>query len=218
MFMPEVRGMIKTTTAPQGDSVSRAWAGSKRLVVAAAVIAGSLTAFVPAAAAQGNNSCQNADSPIAVTSRPHLQKAVVCLINRQRAQRHLPLLRTDQRLNRSAQGWTNTMVNRAAFTHGTNFSARISAAGFDWSMAGENIATGYTTPAEVVSEWMASTGHCQNILSPSFADVGTGVSARSSEGLGSSGGTWTQDFGLPMGAHAPSHNSGPAHGCPYTGA
>jgi uncharacterized protein YkwD len=210
--------MIKTKTTPQGDSVSRAWAGSKRFVVAAAVIAGSLTAFVPAAAAQGNSACQHANSPISVTSRPQLQKAVVCLINRQRTQRHLPLLRANQRLNRSAQGWTNTMVSRGVFTHGANFSSRISAAGFDWSMAGENIATGYTTPAQAVSAWMASTGHCQNILSPSFADVGTGVSVRSSEGLGSSGGTWTQDFALPMGARAPSNNSGPARGCPYIGA
>lgn len=211
--------MSDIETTPQGHSVSRLWAGSKRFVVAAAMTAGiTLTAFVPAAAAHGTNGCQHANSPISVTSTPGLQKAVVCLINQQRAQRHLPLLRTDQRLNRSAQGWTNTMVSRAAFTHGTDFSARISAAGFDWSMAGENIATGYTTPAQVVSAWMASTGHCQNILSPSFSDVGTGVSGRSIEGSSSSGGSWTQDFALPMGAQAPSNNSGPAHGCPYTGA
>lgn len=211
--------MIETKTTPQNHSVRRAWTGSKRLVVAAAMTAGiTLTAFVPAAAAQGSNSCQHANSPITVTSKPDLQKAVVCLINRQRAQRQLPPLHTDQRLNRSAQGWTNTMVSRAAFTHGTDFSARISAAGFNWSTAGENIATGYSTPAQVVSGWMASTGHCENILSPSFADVGTGVSARSSDGSANRSGSWTQDFGLLMGARAPSINFGPAHGCPYTGA
>jgi uncharacterized protein YkwD len=211
--------MIETKTTLQNHSVSRAWAGSKRLVVAAAMTAGiTLTAFVPAAAAQGSNRCQHANSPITVTSKPDLQRAVVCLINRQRARHQLPPLHTDQRLNRSAQGWTNTMVSRAAFTHGRDFSARISAAGFNWSTVGENIATGYTTPAKVVSGWMASTGHCQNILSPTFADVGTGVSARSSDGSANSGGTWTQDFGLRMGAHAPSNNSGPAYDCPYTGA
>jgi uncharacterized protein YkwD len=211
--------MIETRTTLQNHSVSRAWAGCQRLVAAAAMTAGiTLTAFVPAAAARGSNRCGHANSPITVTSRHDLQKAVVCLINRQRAQRRLPPLHTNQRLNRSAQGWTNTMVSRAAFTHGRDFSARISAAGFNWSMAGENIAIGYTTPAQVVSGWMASSGHCQNILSPSFADVGTGVSTRSSDGSASSGGSWTEDFGLPMGAHAPSNNSGPAHGCPYTGA
>jgi uncharacterized protein YkwD len=211
--------MITTKTTPQNHSVSRAWAGSRRLVVVAAMTAGiTLTAFVPAAAAQAGNSCQHANSPITVTSRADLQKAAVCLINRQRAQRRLPPLHTDQRLNRSAQGWTNTMVSRGAFSHGTDFAARISAAGFNWSTAGENIATGYMTPAQVVSGWMASTGHCQNILSPSFADVGTGVSARSSDASASSGGSWTQDFALPMGAHAPSNNFAPAHGCPYSDA
>jgi uncharacterized protein YkwD len=209
--------MIKTKTTPQNHSMSRAWAGSKRLVVAAAMTAGiTLTAFAPAAAAHGSSSCQHANSPITATSKPDLQNAAVCLINQQRTQRHLPPLHTDQRLNRSAQGWTNMMVSRAAFTHGADFAARISAAGFNWSTAGENIATGYTTPAQVVSGWMASPGHCQNILSPSFADVGTGVSARSSDGSARSDGSWTQDFGLQMGAHAPSNNFGPARGCPYT--
>jgi uncharacterized protein YkwD len=62
---------------------------------------------------------------------------------------------------------------------------------------------------------MASTGHCQNILSPRFREVGTGVSRRPIAGLSSGGGTWTQDFGLAMGQPAPSANWGPAQGCPY---
>jgi uncharacterized protein YkwD len=95
-------------------------------------------------------------------------------------------------------------------------SARISAVGFNWSNAGENIATGYSTPASVVTAWMASTGHCQNILSPVFSQVGTGVRNKPIAGSGSSGGTWTQDFGLLMSQHAPSSNYAPAHGCPYT--
>jgi uncharacterized protein YkwD len=143
-----------------------------------------------------------------------MQHAVVCLINAQRARRHLPRLRANQRLNRSAQGWTNVMVRDGAFTHGADFAARISAVGFSWSTAGENIAAGYDTPAAVVSAWMASPGHCHNILTPNFVDVGTGVSDRGIPGAGGPG-TWTQDFALPMGAGAPSGNWGPADGCPY---
>jgi uncharacterized protein YkwD len=158
--------------------------------------------------------CRHAHTRIAAASRAQLQRAVVCLINRQRAERHLPRLHANQRLNRSAQGWTNRMVRTDSFSHGADFAARISAVGFDWSRAGENIATGFHTPAAVVRAWMASPGHCQNILSPSFADVGTGVSGRPIAGAGGNG-TWTQDFGLPMGHRAPSGNSGPAQGCPY---
>jgi uncharacterized protein YkwD len=106
------------------------------------------------------------------------------------------------------------MVRDESFSHGADFASRISAVGFSWSRAGENIASGFETPAAVVHAWMGSTGHCENILSPSFADVGTGVSRRGIAGAGSAG-TWTQDFALPMGHRAPSGNSGPASGCPY---
>jgi len=188
----------------------------------AIALASALMAFAPAAGAhqtgthdRSRNRCQGANTPIAAAARPELQRVVVCLINQQRTERPLPRLQISQRLNRSAQGWTNTMVSHASFSHGGDFAARISAVGFDWSMVGENIATGFRTPAGVVRSWMASIGHCQNILSPSFRDVGTGVSKRSIPGASSRPGTWTQDFGLPMGARPPSGNSGPANSCPY---
>jgi uncharacterized protein YkwD len=107
------------------------------------------------------------------------------------------------------------MVARRAFTHGVDFSARITAVGFDWSAAAENIATGYPTPLAVVNGWMRSLGHCQNILSPMYLDVGTGLSRHPVRGFASGEATWTQDFGLPMGRRSPSGNFGPASGCPY---
>jgi uncharacterized protein YkwD len=180
----------------------------------AALFVGAATLLVPAASAHLRRGCRHAHSPVGAASRHQLQEAVVCLINQQRTRRHLPRLHENQRLNRSAQGWTNVMVRRDDFSHGADFSARISAVGFDWSMVGENIASGFVTPASVVRGWMGSPDHCRNILTPSFADVGTGIKTR---GLANNhrGGTWTQDFGLPMGAHAPSGNWGPADGCPY---
>jgi uncharacterized protein YkwD len=205
--------MALTDTVTLCQSLARARVAPRRHLVASAAVVGLLMAvFAPAASAHG---CAHANTPIAAASRHQLQRTVVCLVNRQRTERHLPRLRVSQRLNRSAQGWTNAMVRSDSFTHGANFAARITAVGFVWSMAGENIATGYSTPAQVVRGWMASTGHCQNILSPSFANVGTGVSNRRIPGFSSGGGTWTQDFGLPMGHHTPSTNTGPASGCPY---
>jgi uncharacterized protein YkwD len=186
------------------------------MVALAAVIGTALTVFGATASAAAAHGCAHANTPIVGASRHQLQSAVDCLINRQRSSRHLPRLRASGRLNRSAQGWTNSMVRSDSFTHGSNFAARITAVGFVWSMAGENIATGFSTPAQVVRGWMASTGHCQNILSPAFADVGTGVSGRRVPGYASAGGTWTQDFGLPMGHHVPSTNTGPQSGCPYS--
>ncbi len=142
-----------------------------------------------------------------------MRGAVLCLINEQRAAHHLPALRASRLLNRSAQGWTDAMVASGDFSHGADFAARITAVGFSWSAAGENIATGFVTPRQVVRAWMDSTGHCRNILNPSYADVGTGVSARPLRGFPPA--TWTQDFALPMGRSAPSGDWGPANGCPY---
>jgi uncharacterized protein YkwD len=144
-----------------------------------------------------------------------LRAAVLCLINQQRAAHHLPALHPSGRLERSAQSWTTAMVRTGAFSHGSDFSARISAAGFAWSQAGENIATGFPTPRSVVRGWMGSTGHCRNILSPSYRYVGTGVSARPVSGFASGSATWTQDFALPINEPPPSNNWGPADGCPY---
>ena len=76
------------------------------------------------------------------------------------------------------------MVASDVFSHGTNFAARISAVGYVWRAAGENIATGFQTPRGVVNAWMASTGHCQNILNPTYGNVGTGISSPCGQRLG----------------------------------
>ncbi len=159
--------------------------------------------------------CASARTPATTTTIAAMRAAVLCLVNAQRASRGLPALREDSRLDRSAQLWSRSMVARGVFSHGSDFAARITAAGFDWSAAGENIATGYPTPAAVVAGWMASPGHCRNILAPDFSAIGIGVVAKPVRGFASGPATWTQDFGLPMGPPAPSHNSGPAAGCPY---
>jgi uncharacterized protein YkwD len=159
--------------------------------------------------------CADADKPAVAASDPAMRAAVLCLINRQRSARHLPALRDNRLLDRSAHGWSVTMVQTGAFTHGADFAARITAVGFDWSAAGENIATGFQTPRQVVAAWMASKDHCQNILDPDYREVGTGVSRYAVRNWASGPSTWTQDFALQMGAPAPSGNWGPANGCPY---
>ncbi len=215
--------MIKDT-ALLCQLVAHARSETKRSVVAVAAAASivALMVLAPVAGArhrarvhQVSRTCADANTRVGRAPRSALKAAVVCLINKQRRAHGLPALRANRRLDRSAQGWTNVMVADGEFSHGSNFSARISAVGFIWSTAGENIATGLKTPRDVVNAWMGSTGHCQNILSPSFADVGTGIRARGVRGFASGPATWTQDFGLPVGDHPPSGNTGAAAGCPY---
>jgi uncharacterized protein YkwD len=159
--------------------------------------------------------CPWADVPATSASVDEMRAAVVCLLNQQRNSRGLPGLHVSAKLNQSAQSWNQWMVSTGNFTHGNNFAGRISAVGYDWQTAGENIATGYATPREVVRAWMASPDHCTNILDPSFRDVGTGVTAAAVGSWATQPSTWTNDFGLLMSQNAPSHKTGPQNGCPY---
>ena len=171
--------------------------------------------LAPSGALAARRGCAHANTPAVHATRAQIKRAVVCLIDRQRVERGLPALRANAHLSRSAQGWTRTMVATGEFTHGADFAARITQAGFAWSSAGENIATGFVTPAQVVDGWMASQGHCENILSPDFSQIGIGVVLRPVAHFAVTPATWTADFGLPSRAQAPSHNTGPMQGCPY---
>jgi uncharacterized protein YkwD len=162
-----------------------------------------------------NSSCAYADTAATSASVSEMRAAVVCLVNEQRNSHGLPSLRASAELDRSAQNWNQWMVTTGNFTHGSNFAGRISAVGYDWQTAGENIATGFTTPRQVVAAWMASPDHCRNILDPSFRDIGTGVTAAAVGSWASQPSTWTNDFGLTMSQSAPSGNTGPQNGCPY---
>jgi hypothetical protein len=135
---------------------------------------------------------------------------------------HCPWASAAARVRR-ADPFGSGLVERDArdvFSHGLDFAGRISAAGYDWAEAGDNIATGFATPGAVVRSWMADPGHCQNILNPSYRDLGVGVNGHPAAGAASAPATWTEDFGLRMFPSPGSSNWGPANGLsvPLTGA
>ena len=177
------------------------------------LLAAAVLASPTAAMAKRTPKCVNRNTPATRISAQAMRKAVVCLVNKQRSEHGLPPVRESRRLDRSAQGWSNWMVRAASFTHGSNFTGRLSAVGYSWSAAGENIASGFSTPWAVIKGWMGSPDHCRNILDPQYADLGVGVNSHRLGPYGPS--TWTQDFGLWMGHRAPSGNRGPQSGCPY---
>ena len=179
------------------------------------LVAAALSVLAGPAFGASKAPCPNAGLRATSHNLRAMRVALLCLVNRQRTSRGLPALHEDRRLDRSAQGWTAHMVSAGQFTHGHNFASRISAVGFDWSAAGENIATGFPTPAKVMSAWMASTDHCRNLMDPSFTAIGFGMVPRPVKGYASGPATWTQDFALPAGKAAPSHRTGPQAGCPY---
>jgi uncharacterized protein YkwD len=62
-----------------------------------------------------------------------------------------------------------------------------------WRGIGENIASGMRTPEEAVAGWVASPGHCANLMNAGFTDMGAGFAKSSDPATGIV--FWTQEFG-----------------------
>jgi uncharacterized protein YkwD len=73
--------------------------------------------------------------------------------------------------------------------------SRLAAVSYEVRAAGENIAEGQRDAAEVMSSWMRSRGHRDNILSSEFTEIGTGVAVGRNGRL-----YWAQVFGRPRAA------------------
>ena len=115
---------------------------------------------------------------------------------------HAPVraLYRNAKLTCAARGHSTDMVERDFFAHqrpgGPAPDERMRAAGYFASYVGENIAAGQQTPAEVVAGWMASPGHCRNIMNGDFQDLGVGFHGGViAHADGDITGAWTQDFG-----------------------
>jgi uncharacterized protein YkwD len=65
-------------------------------------------------------------------------------------------------------------VNFFSHTGSDGLSAgdRVTNAGYDWSATGENIAAGQPSIDAVINAWLGSPGHCANIMSPIYTEIG----------------------------------------------
>jgi uncharacterized protein YkwD len=107
------------------------------------------------------------------------EQQVVERVNQERDAQGLAPLKRNDLLDSSSSIHSDNMASRDFFAHCdpdlvTSSSDRITAAGYVWINAGENIAAGYTTPASVMNGWMGSPGHRNNILSTSYREIGVG--------------------------------------------
>ena len=107
---------------------------------------------------------------------------MISLINQQRAQAGLPPLNANSALASAAQRHSvdmacNSFVDHAG-TDGTTWYDRISAAGYSYSNANENIYVGFPdfggTAQGAVTWWMNSQVHRDNILNSQNVDAGVG--------------------------------------------
>jgi cysteine-rich secretory family protein len=125
-----------------------------------------------------------------------LEDHVLDLVNLHRTAANLPPLSRATELDQSALEHSTDMAAGDFMSHiGSNGSTpqqRVTAAGYQWTATGENIAVGHTTAQWVVDAWMGSPGHRANILNPKFKEIGIAVIYRPGACYDY---YWTQDFG-----------------------
>lgn len=121
------------------------------------------------------------------------QKEVVRLVNVERQKQGLGKLSLNAKLSNVATLKSQDMINKNYFNHtsptyGSPFDM-MKQFNISYKTAGENIAKGQKTPAEVVKAWMNSQGHRENILNKNYTEIGIGVAKDANGTL-----YWTQMF------------------------
>ncbi|HEX4308235.1 MAG TPA: CAP domain-containing protein [Solirubrobacterales bacterium] len=164
-----------------------------------------LAALAPAGAA-ASGSCGHSTAAPARLSLHEMRSSELCLINRVRAHYGLHPLSFNSHLRDSAIGHSDSMVIHDYFAHegpGGSIDRRVSRAGYLFRAGaftvGENIGGGhgrrYGSPMAVFEEWMHSPPHRENILDPTYRDVGVGVARGFPRGASMGSATYTVDFG-----------------------
>ncbi|MCI8805789.1 MAG: serine protease [Clostridiales bacterium] len=125
-------------------------------------------------------------------AQANMAQEVLKLVNAERAKQKLPPLKLNTALSNVAQLKSEDMKNKNYFDHtsptyGSPFNM-MKQFGINYKYAGENIAKGQKTAADVVTAWMNSEGHRANILNKNFTDMGLGYVKSGSTTY------WTQMF------------------------
>ena len=157
-------------------------------------------------------------APVSVSAAPldagAVTARVVELTNAERQKAGLPPLTINPQLSQAAQLYSQVLAGDACFGHTCgpvpDMIQRVLRVGYgNWTAVGENVAAGYPSPEGVVAGWMSSAGHRANILSPSYREIGIGLTSG-----GRYGAYWAQEFGSRQGDAAPAVQPAPAPAAP----
>jgi len=116
---------------------------------------------------------------------PRVAARVLELVNEARAKPrncgsrsfpNVPPLKLSPILSRAALAHAQDMSAHQRFEHrgsdGSMPAERALRAGYNWLAVGENIAEGAANAEVVVQGWLQSPGHCVNIMSPQYREMG----------------------------------------------
>lgn len=113
---------------------------------------------------------------------------LIALTNYERVINKLSPLSTNDQLTKAAQAKALDLKNKGYFDHFRPGDEKkpwdfIEEAGYQWRVAGENLARGYQTSGQVVAAWMASDTHRKNILNYRYEEIGIATIEGTKDGL-----------------------------------
>jgi uncharacterized protein YkwD len=115
--------------------------------------------------------------------------------NRVRADAKLPALEANAQLAKAAAEHARDMAEHQVLRHegsdGSDASKRVKRAGYRYQKVGENIAKGQASIEDVMTSWMNSPPHRENILAD-FTELGAGVALDKADET-----YWCVDLGRP---------------------
>jgi uncharacterized protein YkwD len=151
-----------------------------RIIGAIAIVAACmLVTGAPASA----SSCPNTDVQVIGLGQSAMEGSIACLINEQRAAYGVSPVQPNADLRQAALSHSTEMVSQSYFEHtspsGVSFVDRIVATGYTrgatfWEV-GENLVWGsgtLSTPQSLVTSWMNSPPHRENLLRARFREIG----------------------------------------------
>lgn len=133
--------------------------------------------------AAATSSCPDESTQAPLRSQEGIEGSLTCLINEERTSRGLRPVHPNTSLRQAALRHSNDMVSSGFFAHttpsGVSFIDRIQATGYtrgirSW-FVGENIVWGLgpqSTPGALVTLWMNSPPHRENLLCSRFREIG----------------------------------------------
>lgn len=146
--------------------------------------------------------------PLSLAEWPLAGQDILALVNQARASGRtcgerwypaVPPVAWNDRLGEAALAHSLDMAAQKYFAHrakdGSLVGERTLRTGYRWRVVGENIAAGQTTPAEAVTGWLSSPGHCANIMHPGFTEMGGAYAIRTDRRPHRV--YWTQVFAAP---------------------
>ncbi|HEV7701840.1 MAG TPA: CAP domain-containing protein [Candidatus Paceibacterota bacterium] len=115
-----------------------------------------------------------------------LPGVLTTLTNEERAENDAPPLKINDLLSRAAQLKADDMAANGYFAHtspdGKTPWYWLDAVGYDYKMAGENLAVNFFESDDVAKAWMESPTHRDNIVKKGYTEIGIGVASGTYEG------------------------------------